>query len=351
MLCVQLPSAAQVKPATRAVLNSLRAASCKNMFACPPLLLLQALAFSRDGSLLASLSRSQEGSASLALWLVDEPEAAELVAGVELPEGVAGLAWEAPVPGGLPTFYTASSQGLTQWQLDSECLASTPVHVPAVLRGVPLTAVATCCGLAGKGEDQSDTSGGTSAAAAGCGRRHAAASLTMVYAGDASGRVWQLEVDCGQDVRQAQLLAEVPGQAISCLCAPAAERSSAPSLLAVGTAAGSLLLLAGDAAQGSEAGWSVLAGEQLDGAVNYLHVDAGCRGVTAATACGTLWSLGPDSHPPRVLLCGQQQRPCSWQLAPGAAWKRVPPTLALASAAGVAVWQLVSLARPVLPRA
>lgn len=317
----------------------------------------QALAFSQDGSLLASLSRSQEGSASLALWLVDEAEAAELVAGVELPGGVTGLAWEAPVPGGLPTFYTASSQGLTQWQLDSECLASTPVHVPAAMRGVPLTAVATCRGLAGKGVGQSAASGGTSpAAAAGSSHGHAAASasLTMVYAGDASGRVWQLEVDCGQDVRQARLLAEVPGQAISCLCAPPAECGSAPSLLAVGTTAGSLLLLARVAVEGSETGWSILAGEQLDGAVSHLHVDAGCKGVTAATACGTLRRLGPDStapRPPRVLLCGQQQRLCSWQLAPGAVWKRVPPTVALASAAGVAVWQLVSPARPVLPRA
>ena len=310
---------------------------------------VQALAFSPDGSLLASLACPRDGHCSLALWLVEESTAAELVAGVELQEGVAGLAWEVPAPGRLPTFYTAGSQGLTQWQLESECLARTTVHMPAPLRGVAFTALATSCGPAGEGEEQLGSGSSGSAAAAGSGGA-AGASLTMVYAGDACGRVWQLEVDSGQDVRQARLLAEVPAQGISCLCAPGVKHRGAPALLAVGTAAGSLLLLARDAAAESEAGWSVLAGEQLDGAVSHLTVDEACVRVTAATTSGTLWSLSPGSSPLQVLLCGQQQLQhfCSWQLAPGADWKRMPPAAALASTSGVAVWQLVRPARTFL---
>lgn len=191
---------------------------------------------------------------------------------------------------------------------------------------------------------QLGSAGSRIAAAPGC-IEAAAASLATVYAGDASGRVWQLDVDCGQDVRKAQQLAEVPGQGISCLCSPGTERRvrcGAPALLAVGTAAGSLLLLARDATAGCEAGWKVLMGEQVDGAVSHIHVDTESMRVTATTACGTLWSLAPGDSTLRVLLCSQQQRLFSWHLAPGADWKRVPPAIALASAAGVAIWQLVS---------
>ncbi|KAL4458496.1 hypothetical protein ABPG75_013361 [Micractinium tetrahymenae] len=288
---------------------------------------VQALAFSPCGSLLASLAHSPDDlTSSLALWLVEEPEAAELVAGVELPGAVAGLAWEAPSPGSLPVFYTAGSQGLTQWQLEPEALTSTAVHIPAVLRGVALTAVATCCAPAREEEEEENQGSGASTAGA--------ARLSRVYVGDASGRVWQLEVDSGQDVRQARLLSEVPGQGISCLCA------TAPHLLAVGIATGSLLLLTEDSASEGEASWKVLAGEQLDGTVQHLHVDAGRQEVTAATAAGTLWGIPAGSDPTRVLLCGQQRRLSSWHLAAGAEWKRVPPTVALASAAGVAVWPL-----------
>jgi len=307
-------------------------------------LLLQVLAFSPDGSLLASLSHAPDGSgSSLALWSTEDPADAEMVAAVQLPGVVADLAWAAQdAPEAAPTFYTAGAQGLVQWQLEPEALTSTAVHMPAVLRGVPLTAVA-CAAEGPAGHEQEDS------------RQHGAAhtsktSSSTVYVGDGSGRVWQLEVDEGQDVRRSQVLAEVQGQAVTCLCAAGA------SLLAVGTGSGGLLLLAEEAWSGREATWRMLSGEQLDGAIVGLQLDADRRSVTAATACGTLWQLAPGSSSgsssnsgsafsAQVLLCGQQHSLRGWHLAPGAAWKGAQPAVAMASDAGVAVWQLVSACR------
>ena len=246
---------------------------------------------------------------------------------------VAALAWARHPAGGVPTFYSAGSDGLTQWQLESEALTSSAVHLPAVLRGVPLTALA--CAEEEEEEEEAAcskcSSDGTSATANG------GASGT-VYVGDSSGRVWQLEVDAGQDVRRCQQLAEVQGrQGVSCLAA------AAPAQLAVGTAGGALLLLAEEGWSGQEAAWRPLRGEQLDGAVVGLSLQAGGSGATAtaATACGTLWRTAPGSAAPEVLLCGQQGNLSSWHFAPGLAWKGGAPTAAIASPAGVAVWQLV----------
>ncbi len=217
--------------------------------------------------------------------------------------------------------YTAGSQGLTHWQLMRDDLASTTVHLPAALRGVPLTAVAWAAG------EEGAATRGT--------RWRAAGQGDAVLVGDCNGRAWLLDVDEGQDVRHSQLLAEQPGQPVSCLAA------SGPSV-AAGSADGTLRLLASEA--GPEAGstWKLLCCERLDGAVVAAQLDAGCQAVAAATCIGTLWQVAPGAHS-RVLLCGQAQPMRSWQLAPGAAWKGDPAAAAIASATGVSVWQLTQV--------
>lgn len=273
------------------------------------------LEFSPDACLLASSSLQQ--GASLALWAVgSQPGAAELVAGVQLPSPVAGLAW-APAAE-LPAFLTAGPQGLTYWQLQPEELVCTAVHLPAPLRGVPLTALAVA----------------PEAEAASCrgGRRRAQAQHLPVLAGDTRGRVWFLQVDSGQDVRSSAILAEVQGSAVTSL-------RMASQLVAAGTANGAAMLLVAEGGLDKDAAWKLLCCEQLDGGVTSLRLDAGARAATAATAAGTLWQLAPGAAP-QVFLCGQQHPVRGWHLAPGAAWKGAPPTAAIASAAGVSVWQL-----------
>lgn len=280
---------------------------------------MQALAFSPDGRLLASLgSATCGGSSSLAFWEVG-PASCEQAAGVQLPSAVTALAW--CMSGEQAVLYTAGPQGLTHWQLTLDDLASTAVHLPAALRGVPLTAVAWA-----EGEEEAAARGS---------RWRPAGQGDAVVVGDSKGRAWLLDVDEGQDVRHAQLLAEQPGQPVSCLVA-------AGPLVAVGAADGTLLLLAAEAGQEKHNTWRLLCSERLDGAVAAAQLDAGSRAVAVATRTGTLWQVAAGGRA-RVLLCGQAQPMHSWQLAPGAAWKTDPAAAALASAAGVSVWQLPSV--------
>ena len=245
---------------------------------------------------------------------------------MQLPDSLAGLAW---LPGTeLPTFYTAGRQGLLQWQLEPEELTSSAVHMPAGLRGVALTAVAACS----EAEDESDA--GDSGSSWSRGAQRSAGSAAVV-AGDGSGRVWRLQLDpTGQDVQSSLLLAELQGQSVSWL-------QAAGQLVAAGTAGGTLLLLEEEGWSGKDAGWRMLRCEQLDGAVGSMQLDATSRTASAATACGTLWRVGPGGAP-QVLLCGQQHSMRGWHLAPGAAWKDAPAAAAVASASGVAIWQPVS---------
>ena len=159
------------------------------------------MAFSPDGSLLATVSSPPQG-ASLALWSINAAGASELVAGVQLPVALAGLAW---LPGTeLPTFYTVGRQGLLQWQLEPEELASSAVHMPAGLRGVALTAVAACSEAA----EESDAGGSDSKWRQEVQRSTSSAAVVV---GDGNGRVWRLQLDpTGQDVQSSLLLAELP---------------------------------------------------------------------------------------------------------------------------------------------
>lgn len=284
----------------------------------------QALAFSPDGRLLASLGSGGSGdSSSLAFWDVG-PAGCELAAGAQLPGAAFALAW--CMSGEQAVLYTAGPQGLTHWQLADDHLASTAVHLPAALRGVPLTAVAWA--------------EGTGQAAARGTRWRPADQGDAVLVGDSGGRTWLLSVDEGQDVRHSQLLAELPGQPVNCLAAEG-------SLVAAGAADGTLLLLAAEAESDKREAWKLLCSERLDGAVAVAQLDAGNGAVAAATCTGTLWQVVPGAQP-RVLLCGQAQALHSWRLAPGAAWKGEPAAASLASTAGVSVWQLpvVSLGCP-----
>lgn len=281
------------------------------------------LALSPEGGLLVSLSSDPRRGSSLALWSVGRRAGeAELVAAVALPEAVAALAWCGD--GEQPAFYTAGPAGLVRWQLEPEALGSTAVHLPAALRGVPLTAVAWA-------EDEEWRGG------AGTSRWRPAARGSRVVVGDGGGRVWLLDVDEGQDVRSWQLLAEMQGQAVTCL------QAAGPLVAAgtaAGTAAGSLLLLAAVGGRPQDDAWRALCCEQLDGPVQHIQLGAAARVATATTATGTLWRAAPGSVP-AVLLCGQQHAAHSWQLTHSAAWKGDHPVAAVASAAGVALWQLV----------
>ena len=283
------------------------------------------MAFSPDGSLLATVSSPPQG-AGLALWSINAAGASELVAGVQLPDALYGLAW---LPGTeLPTFYTVGWQGLLQWQLEPEELASTAVHMPAGLRGVALTAVVACSEAA----EESDAGGSDSKWRQ---EMQRSTSSAAVVVGDGNGRVWRLQLDpTGQDVQSSLLLAELQGQSVSCL-------QAAGQLVAAGTAGGTLLLLEEEGWSCEGARWRMLRCEQLDGAISSMQLDAASRTASAATACGTLWRVAPGS-PPQVLLCGQQHSMRGWHLAPGAAWKDTPAAAAVASASGVAVWQPVS---------
>lgn len=288
---------------------------------CP----VQRMHFSHSGSLLATLSSdcgstSSSPGTSLALWSVDR-QSSVLVAAVQLPEAVADLTWSPDT--GSPSFYTASSRGLTQWRLEPDTLGGTVVHMPAALRGAVLSAAACVAPAAVDGSASRRDSNWWFKEQA-----------TAVFVGDSCGRIWKLAVDDGQDGRGAVLLAELPGQAVSCMAA-------AGSLCAVGTADGSLLLLAEEGgAGGKAASWRVASREQLDGPLVSLQLDASGRSVAAATASGTLWQVG-RGDPPGAVLCGQQHQVQGWHLAPGATWKGAGPTAALASAAGLAIWQLV----------
>lgn len=283
---------------------------------------VNALEFSGNGSLLASLSTDPQRGSSLALWVVAGCQA-ELVAGVQLPQPAAGLVWTGDTEqGSPPTFYTVGKQGLTQWQLEPEAMGSTAVHMPAALRGVALTAVAWS-------EDEEWCG------AAAVSRWRPAQRGSSVLVGDGSGRVWLLDVDSGQDVRSWKLLAELHGQPVTCL-------QAAGPLIAAGTADGTLLLLAAQGGRQQDDAWHVLCCEQLDGAVLHLQLNATARTATAASAAGTLWRVAPGVSP-EVLLCGQQHSMNGWHLAQGATWKGKGAAAAVASAAGVAVWQLVSL--------
>lgn len=286
-------------------------------FPCHPAAAPQALEFSPDGSLLASGSLQQQG-ASLALWATSqELGAAELVAGVQLPGPLAGVAW---VPGAdPPAFLTAGPAGLTYWQLEPEELACTAVHLPAALRGVPLTAVA----VGRQAQAARRTGGGT---------RRSQVQLVPALVGDGCGRVWRLDIDSGQDVRSHSLLAQLEGQAVTSL-------HMAGQLACAGAANGTLLLLAAEGGRDQDDSWRVLRCEQLDGAVASLRLDTAGRQAMAATAAGTLWQVAPGTAP-QVLLCGQRHPVRSWHMAPGVAWQGAPPAAATASAAGVAVWQL-----------
>lgn len=250
------------------------------------------------------------------LWAVGSQAQPELVASVQLPEAIAGLAW---VPGAeLPTFLTASQHGLQQWRLQPEELASAAVHLTAALRGVGLTAVAVVEAECGTGPETWLQRQGQ-----GC----------TVVVGDGSGRVWLLDVDSGQDVRSVHVLAEVQGQSLSCL------RACGPGLVAAGTAAGALLLLAAEGGREKDDPWRLLCCEQLDGAVLAVQLDAGSREARAATGTGTVWQVSPGAAP-QVTICGQQHSARSWHMAPGAAWSGGVPVAAVASASGVAVWPL-----------
>ena len=283
----------------------------------------QALEFSPAGGLLASLSSGGSGGSSLAFWEVGRGGSCELAAGVQLPGAVAALAW--CMCGEQAALYTAGAQGLTHWRLLPADLASTAVHLPAALRGKPLTAVAWA-----EGEE---------AAAASGSRWRPQGQGDALLVGDSSGRAWLLDVDEGQDVRRSQMLAELPGKAVSCLAA-------AGPLAAVGGADGTFVLLAAEGVPGKGDSWQLRCCEQLDGAVVAAQLDVDGRRAAAATAAGTLWQAAPGT-PPRVLLCGQAQPMRSWQLAPGASWKGHPAAAAVASAAGVSVWQLPAVSRRV----
>lgn len=267
---------------------------------------------------------------ALALWAI-EPGAAELVAALQMPEAVAGLAWPA---GGAanqpPAFYTAGARGLVRWQLEPEALSSTAVHLPAVLRDVPLTAVA--CVAAEEAEED----------ASGSHRRRRSASqgkaqLSTVLVGDGSGRVWRLEVDGGEDVRSFCLLAQMQGQGVSCL-------QGSSRLVAAGTAGGALALLAAEGGREQDDAWTLLGCDQLDGTVLRIHLDSATRTAAAATAAGTLFNAAPPAAP-QVLLCGHQGRTSGWCLSTRPNGRGSSATMAAASAAGVAVWQLVSAGR------
>lgn len=293
-------------------------------------LLLQRMAFSPDSSLLVTLSHPGSGT-HLALWSVGE-QPAELVAGVELPAAVSGLAWATRTE--QPTFYTVSHHGLVQWQLEPEDLTSSAVHMPPALRGLALSAVA-CGAGAGHGSSDSGSSAGSWQQLREMGTTASSADSAVIV-GDGNGQVWRLLVDAGQDAHSPVLLADLQGLAVSCL-------QSDGQLCAVGTASGSLLLLAEGAHDSSlkRGAWRIVCSEQLDGAVTGLQVHAGSSQVAAATACGMLWQAGP-SAPPSVLLCGQQHSMQGCHIALGAAWKNIPPTAALASASGISIWLLVS---------
>lgn len=246
-----------------------------------------------------------------------------------LPDAVAGWAWCA---GGAahqpPAFYTAGPGGLVRWQLEPEELSSTAVHLPAVLRGVPLTALACAAG----GEEAEE--------GAACSHRRRPPSqgkgqLSTVLVGDGSGRVWRLQVDGGEDVRSFCLLAEVQGQGISCL-------QASSRLVAAGTADGTLALLAAEGGREQDDAWALLGCSQLDAAVLHVQLDSHARTAAAATAAGTLFSAAPPAAP-QVLLCGHQERTSGWCLATRPTGGGSTATMAAASAAGVAVWQLVSV--------
>eukprot|EP00887_Chlorella_sp_A99_P006316 scaffold3.g6316.t1 len=268
---------------------------------------VQALEFSPDGAWLASLGAAVEPS--LALW---DAGSGTLVAAVALEAPVAGLAWVAGAA--LPTLYTASQGGLTQWQLEPEELCRVKVRLGRPLADVELTALA--CPAADPGSPH-------------C--QGAAPAATLV-AGDSTGRVLELVIDADQALRSYSVLAELQGQAVSAVAATPGGR-----LVAAGTAAGTLLSM-----ERCSDGWRMTSCQQLDGRVLQVQLDADAAAAVAATATGTLWAAQCRGRTPQpqVLLCGQQHAVADWQFAPGVDWSKSPPLLALASAAGVSVWQV-----------
>ena len=326
---------------------------------------LQKLAFSpQGGEFLVAVGRCAAGEGScLTLWSTGSGGCgaaaageAELVASVDLAaaEAVAGLAW---LPGvGRATFYTASSQGLTQWQLEAAALVRTAVHLPAPLRDRGLTAVAAAC----RQVQQQPQLGCGNAAASRWWQPREPPSQTVIV-GDGSGGVWRLCIDGGQDCCSFHVLARLEGQPVSALLA-------AGRHLAVGTAIGGLVLLGEQPCSRKQGccwqqrygeappptSWRMLSREQLDGAVLEVQLDkaaaaaGGAVAVEASTASGTLWRLATANagsaqlQQPQMLLCGQRRAATDWCFVPQAAsWKGLPPTAAVASSAGVAVRQLV----------
>lgn len=271
-------------------------------------------------------------AASIALWSIGQ-QSAELVAGVQLPCRIDGLAWHT---GAQPTFYVASSQGLTEWRLEPDALCSTAIHMPPALRGLALTAVA--CGA----EHAPSRSTGSSSFSSWqpTATRTADADRT-VFVGDATGRVWRLLVDAGQDAHSPLLVAALGGQPVTCL-QPAGQQC------AVGTADGRLVLLE-EGRGGKQPRWCTAWAQQLDVAVCSLQLQGGDKTWMAATACGTLWRVGSHASP-SVLVCGQQHRMADWHFASGAGWKNVPPTAAVASASGISIWHLVRCVKGLLER-
>lgn len=266
---------------------------------------LQALQFSPDGGWLASVGCPPESS--LALW---DTASGTLVAAVTLEAPVAGLSWLSGAA--QPTFYTLGPDGLTQWQLGPEDLTRLDVHLGQALASVQLTAF-SC-----RGPGVHDGGG----------------RCAVLLAGDSRGRVWQLTLDGEQDLRSYSTLAEVEGQGISALCA-----APGGQLIAVGTAPGALLLLR----PGEGDSWSVGCCQQLDGEVLRVQLDPGAEAALAESAAGTLWSVHGAGRLAEVLLCGIQHGMTAWDHSCGVAWRPAPSLLALASEAGVALWQTVRL--------
>jgi hypothetical protein len=279
------------------------------------------MAFSPDGGLLVTLGKLPEGAkggGSLALWSTGAD--ADLIAAVQLPAAVAALAWRAGTE--VPTFHTVGSQGLTEWRLEPDALSSTAVHLPPQLRGASLTAVA-CSSVAAEG-----------ARCHGSSWLHGEGQGAELFLGDCGGRVWRLHVDEEQDCHDPLLLAELQGQAITCI-------QAAGRLCVCGTSGGSLLALTREGEADAAHGWRMGRCEQLDGPLLSLQLHPDGAHWMAATACGTLWHAGLTAQS-SVVLCGQQGAMNSWQVAHAGACRGGPPTAAVASAAGVAIWKLVS---------
>lgn len=165
-------------------------------------------------------------------------------------------------------------------------------------------------------------------------------ATSTLLAGDARGRVWQLNLlDSEQSLHSYNTLAEVEGGAVTALAA------AAPGLVAAGTSVGALLLLQRDSA--SEGSWRAARCCQLDGPVLRVQADAEAEAAVAATATGTLWQAGVArggavDQQPRVLLCGQQHGTSAWAYSAGDGWRKGPALVSTAGPSGLSIWHAVS---------